>query len=210
MRTEARSYRLLGPTAQPTKASDDERLLRSGVEEIHQSVLFALRLVRPALGLHTAMLLWKNDALADPALDDGDLRLGQRVALVLGRHALSPVGGDKLDEQALVGLAGRDRVVVGAALAELGVAGHFELAAAFLGVVAGVAVLLEDRGHVVDEADRLRRLGGGGGGDGEEQEGQGAGAGHEDRFLEGGSVGGAVMIARTDTHHKGHKGSVVT
>ncbi|MBK6514769.1 MAG: GGDEF domain-containing protein [Polyangiaceae bacterium] len=62
LRTEARSYRLLGGAAEAPKPSDDERLLRSGVEEIHQSVLFALRLVRQALELNTAMLLWKNDA----------------------------------------------------------------------------------------------------------------------------------------------------
>src|SRR5206468_4199302 len=39
---------------------------------------------------------------------------------------------------------------------------HVELALAFLGVVASEAVFLEDRGHVVDEADRAlrrRRLG---------------------------------------------------
>jgi diguanylate cyclase (GGDEF)-like protein len=64
LRDDARSYRLLGaPTA--AKASgrhaDEERLARSGVEEIHQSVLFALRLLRESLGLHTAMLLWQND-----------------------------------------------------------------------------------------------------------------------------------------------------
>ncbi len=65
VRTEARSFRLLG--APDTKeiarpSDDDDRLLVSGVEEIHQSVLFALRLVHETLGLHTAMLLWKNDA----------------------------------------------------------------------------------------------------------------------------------------------------
>lgn len=64
LRDDARSYRLL---AAPGKApgsgrqGDDERLARSGVEEIHQSVLFALRLLRESLGLYTAMLLWRND-----------------------------------------------------------------------------------------------------------------------------------------------------
>ncbi len=78
VRNEARSYRLLGPTAEAPKPADDERLLRSGVEEIHQSVLFALRLVRPALGLHTAMLLWKNDSgthlrISELATDEADI-----------------------------------------------------------------------------------------------------------------------------------------
>jgi two-component system cell cycle response regulator len=35
-----------------------EQLLRSGVEEIHLSVLFSLRLLRESLGAHTAILLW--------------------------------------------------------------------------------------------------------------------------------------------------------
>lgn len=65
LRTDARSFRLLGapeaPASRPRK-DDEERLARSGVEEIHQSVLLALRLLRESLGLHTAMLLWQNDA----------------------------------------------------------------------------------------------------------------------------------------------------
>jgi diguanylate cyclase (GGDEF)-like protein len=63
LRDDARSYRLLGaPAERGSKTIDDERLLRSGVEEIHQSVLFALRLLRESLQLHTALLLWQNDA----------------------------------------------------------------------------------------------------------------------------------------------------
>ncbi|MEJ7735303.1 MAG: GAF domain-containing protein, partial [Polyangiaceae bacterium] len=66
LRDDARSYRLLGApqgeAASPQKSGDDERLARSGVEEIHQSVHFALRLLHDSLGLHTAMLLWQNDA----------------------------------------------------------------------------------------------------------------------------------------------------
>src|SRR5262249_11005190 len=62
---DARSCRLLAaPTAaKPRPRQDDEeRLARSGVEEIHQSVLFALRLLRESMNLYTAMLLWQNDA----------------------------------------------------------------------------------------------------------------------------------------------------
>ena len=62
----ARRYRLLdaprtGGTA-PRSRVDDERLARSSVQEIHQAVLFSLDLVRRSLNLHTAMLLWLNDA----------------------------------------------------------------------------------------------------------------------------------------------------
>ncbi|CAN98567.1 putative membrane protein (GAF and GGDEF domain) [Sorangium cellulosum So ce56] len=67
LRDDARSYRLLSAPAQARGAGasqkgDDERLARSGVEEIHQSVLFALRLLRESLDLYTAVLLWQNDA----------------------------------------------------------------------------------------------------------------------------------------------------
>ncbi len=78
VRDEARSFRLLGgpaPAAGPVSSAgaslasgpastvdEEERLLRAGIEEIHQSVLFALRLVRESLGLSTTMLLWQNDA----------------------------------------------------------------------------------------------------------------------------------------------------
>jgi two-component system cell cycle response regulator len=64
LRDDARSYRLLGAPATSKGAAhkgDDERLARSGVEEIHQSVLFALRLLRESLHLYTAVLLWQND-----------------------------------------------------------------------------------------------------------------------------------------------------
>jgi two-component system, cell cycle response regulator len=65
LRDDARSYRLLSAPSQArggARQGDDERLARSGVEEIHQSVLFALRLLRESLQLHTAMLLWQTDA----------------------------------------------------------------------------------------------------------------------------------------------------
>lgn len=59
----ARTYRLLGaPTAAVERGAtpppdDPDRLLRSGVDEIHQAVEFALGLLRRSLGLRTAMLL---------------------------------------------------------------------------------------------------------------------------------------------------------
>jgi hypothetical protein len=68
IREEARSYRLLRAPLEvveeappSSRALDQERLLRSGVEEIELSVLFALRLVRECLRVHTAMLLWLDE-----------------------------------------------------------------------------------------------------------------------------------------------------
>ncbi|HEV8547716.1 MAG TPA: diguanylate cyclase [Polyangiaceae bacterium] len=63
MRDAARSYRLLGAPTNArdhsmTPAPDDtERLICSGVDEIHQAVEFALSLLQKTLGLRTALLL---------------------------------------------------------------------------------------------------------------------------------------------------------
>lgn len=68
MREAARTYRLLGAPRNSAElhasgATDDaERLLRSGVDEIHQAVEFALSLLRRTLGLRTAMLLGLDSA----------------------------------------------------------------------------------------------------------------------------------------------------
>ncbi|MBK8253810.1 MAG: diguanylate cyclase [Polyangiaceae bacterium] len=62
IRDDARSYRLLGTGRGDKKGRDDDRLVRSGVEEIHQAVLFALKLLRESLDLYTAVLLWRSDA----------------------------------------------------------------------------------------------------------------------------------------------------
>lgn len=112
LRDHARSYRLLaapstGRQSAPPGAArhdDEERLARSGVEEIHQSVLFALRLLRGSLHLHTAMLLWETDAgthlriseLASDAKDllEGPFSAGDGVfgAVVAQRTAVSFAG----------------------------------------------------------------------------------------------------------------------
>ena len=63
IKEDARSYRLLG--AGETSDRDEvhsDRLARASVEEIHQSVHYALDLLRRSLDLHTAVLLWLNDA----------------------------------------------------------------------------------------------------------------------------------------------------
>lgn len=54
LKEAARSYRLLGSTGE---GDDVERLVHSGVEEIHEASQFALELLRTGLGLQTAVLL---------------------------------------------------------------------------------------------------------------------------------------------------------
>jgi diguanylate cyclase (GGDEF)-like protein len=65
LREDARRYRLLassdGAPGQQARGTR-ERIERSSVEEIHQSVHYALDLLRRTQGLHTAILLWLNDA----------------------------------------------------------------------------------------------------------------------------------------------------
>ena len=62
LREDARTYRLLGAGEASEKRAHGERLAGASVEEIHQSVHYALDLLRRALDLHTAVLLWFNDA----------------------------------------------------------------------------------------------------------------------------------------------------
>jgi two-component system cell cycle response regulator len=63
IKEDARSYRLLGAgEAADRDAVRTDRLARASVEEIHQSVHYALDLLRSSLDLHTAVLLWLNDA----------------------------------------------------------------------------------------------------------------------------------------------------
>ncbi len=63
IKEDARSYRLLG-AGEPSESEEvrSDRLSRASVEEIHQSVHYALDLLRRSLDLHTAVLLWLNDA----------------------------------------------------------------------------------------------------------------------------------------------------
>jgi len=63
IREDARSYRLLGAGEESDRSEvRADRLARASVEEIHQSVHYALDLLRRSLDLHTAVLLWLNDA----------------------------------------------------------------------------------------------------------------------------------------------------
>jgi diguanylate cyclase (GGDEF)-like protein len=91
MRDDARSYRLIGaptsaveprssPTAAPPKV-DPDRLLRSSVDQIHGSVHVMLQLLRRALGLRTAAILWAAEggrtlSVRELATDDADIDRG--------------------------------------------------------------------------------------------------------------------------------------
>jgi two-component system, cell cycle response regulator len=65
LKDDARRYRLLGAGEARKDERDakdaEERLARSSVEEIHQSVHYALELLRRTLDLHTSVLLWQNE-----------------------------------------------------------------------------------------------------------------------------------------------------
>jgi diguanylate cyclase (GGDEF)-like protein len=63
LKEDARSFRLLGAREQgDDDAEGRDRLVHASVEEIHQSVKYALDLLRRSLDLHTAVLLWLNEA----------------------------------------------------------------------------------------------------------------------------------------------------
>ncbi|HEY8039059.1 MAG TPA: sensor domain-containing diguanylate cyclase [Polyangiaceae bacterium] len=63
IKEDARSYRLLGAGESIDRDEvRSDRLARASVEEIHQSVHYALDLLRRSLDLHTSVLLWLNDA----------------------------------------------------------------------------------------------------------------------------------------------------
>ncbi|MEM9693141.1 MAG: diguanylate cyclase [Myxococcota bacterium] len=92
IRADARTYRLLRAPSQTeeetppeSRALDEERLLRSGLEEIEMSVLFALRLLRQCLGIHTAALLWLDPSgrkvhISELSTDEPDLAEGPFAA----------------------------------------------------------------------------------------------------------------------------------
>ncbi len=102
LKDDARRYRLLGAgedERDPAKAED--RLARSSVEEIHQSVHYALDLLRRTLDLNTAVLLWQNDAgthlriselsTGDDEIHDAPIRTGDGVlgAVMVERKSVS-------------------------------------------------------------------------------------------------------------------------
>lgn len=80
LKEDARSYRLLGAGEAADRGEGrGDRLLHASVEEIHQSVHYALDLLRQSLDLHTAVLLWLNDSgthlrISELATNSDDLR----------------------------------------------------------------------------------------------------------------------------------------
>lgn len=71
LRDDARSYRLIGAPSSAVEAASDrreapkgdpDRLLRSSVEEIHIAIELSLDLLRRALSLRTAVILWIGDS----------------------------------------------------------------------------------------------------------------------------------------------------
>ena len=131
LRDDARSYRLLaapGTARTGARHGDEERLARSGVEEIHQSVHYALDLLRRSLDLFGR----RSDVLPVPALDGGHVGVIRRRlvrGIVRRRGAvgcLLPLGR-ALALVPLAALVGRARRVVWAAFAPLGVFGHWVL-----------------------------------------------------------------------------------
>jgi diguanylate cyclase (GGDEF)-like protein len=102
IKEDARSYRLLGAGegsgSDPTRS---DRLARASVEEIHQSVHYALDLLRRSLDLNAAVLLWLNDAgthlriselsTASDAISDAPFPAGDGVlgAVVAQRASVS-------------------------------------------------------------------------------------------------------------------------
>ena len=100
---EAETYRLLA-APRDSAESDEERLVRSGVEEIRLSVLFGLGLLRESLGLHTAILLWLDEGqrrfrISELSSDDAEIADGPFAA---GSGILGAV----LSQRAPVALSG--------------------------------------------------------------------------------------------------------
>ena len=71
LKTESRMFRLMSAPA-AGGASDEERLFRSSVEEVHQQLYHVLQLLHRTLELHTCVLLMRND-------DDDELRIIELV-----------------------------------------------------------------------------------------------------------------------------------
>ncbi len=90
MKEAARTYRLIGAPRQAAEprsvrpdAADEERLLQSGVDEIHAALRFALELTRQSLSLRSAVVLW---------LGRGERLYIQEVATTEATLASGPFG----------------------------------------------------------------------------------------------------------------------
>src|SRR5262249_21147039 len=99
-------------------------------------------------------------ALFDPLLDEIHLVVGQGILAARHGGALAVLGNDLRDKIALVGPAGNDTGTVALSLLEqVGMAGHDVAALGLGGLMAALAVLLEDRADVLVIADLVGDLG---------------------------------------------------
>ncbi len=104
MHAQARGYRLSG-TAMSGAEDAEDSLTRSSVEEIRQSVYYALSLLRSSMGLHTAVLLWRSSdgksyrisecATVSDDVVDGPIAVGDGVLAVVESRG-EPVRLDRL------------------------------------------------------------------------------------------------------------------
>ena len=110
------------------------------------------------LGASKAQCVDGRRPLLDPAAEHRDLRGGQLLAALLGRHAqIGVVALDPVDQLALVRLAGHDRHAAALELGEgpfLGVEPQPGLALLIVGAVAGEAIVREDRPDIAREVHR--------------------------------------------------------
>jgi diguanylate cyclase (GGDEF)-like protein len=80
VRYDARLFRLVGAPTDGT-AHDEEKLLRSSIEQVHHSLFYLLDLLKRTLGLHSAVLLLRDDSgeelrIAELVTDSDDIAEG--------------------------------------------------------------------------------------------------------------------------------------
>jgi two-component system cell cycle response regulator len=94
VREESRLFRLAGaPSTETTR--DDERVVASSMAEVHDALYHLLELLQRTLGLHTCVLLWRDDdgrslRIVELATDSDDIAEG---ALALHSGAVGAVAG---------------------------------------------------------------------------------------------------------------------
>lgn len=74
LKDESRMFRLVAPTREK---ADEERLARSSLEAVHHQLYFVLEMLKRTLGLHTAVLLLREEGDEEGARVKGRLRIGE-------------------------------------------------------------------------------------------------------------------------------------